>query len=146
MPDDPNQVLHDRISELERDLDSLTTGVALLGIKRCSWCKKFSRTSDSGLLFDSGATVCFGCIPAWWPQYSTEVTDKQRQILEFELKNWLVRCHHAEVIRNPEKLPKDASPRLQIVVSCYECGGSGNNAGERCRFCDGRGSIWILVQ
>jgi len=145
MSDDPTQPLHNRIAELERDLLDLTTGVALLGIKRCSWCKKFSRTSDNGMLFDSGATVCFGCIPAWWPQYSTEVTDKQRQILEFELKNWLVRCHHAEVVRNPEKLPKDASPRLQIAVSCYECNGTGTSAGERCRFCDGRGSIWILV-
>jgi hypothetical protein len=146
MADDSTQVLNNRIADLERDLEHLTTGVALLGIKRCFWCKKFYRTSEAGLLFDSGATVCFNCIPAWWPQYSTEVTDKQREIVEFELKNWLIRCHHAEAVRNPEKLPKDPPPRLQIVVSCYECKGTGDNAGERCRFCDGRGSIWVLVQ
>jgi len=146
MPDDPTQDLHNRIGELERDLQHLTTGVALLGIKRCNWCKKFSRTSDSGLLFDSGATVCFACIPEWWPQYSNEVAPKQREIVEFELKNWLIRSHHAEVVRDPAKLPKDASPRLQIVVSCHECNGTGNAAGERCRFCDGQGSIWILVR
>jgi hypothetical protein len=146
MPDDPTQSLDDRVAQLQRDLEHLTTGVALLGIKRCCWCKRFLRTADPGLLFDAGPAVCFACIPAWWPSHSSELTLKQREVLEYELKNWLVRCHHAEVIRSLEKLPKDPAPRLQIVVSCYECNASGNISGERCRFCDGCGTLWIVVR
>ena len=146
MPDDPNQALNDRLAALQSDLERLTTGVALLGIKPCSWCKKFFRNSDPGALFDAGGTVCYGCIPEWWLRQSSELSLKQRELIEYELKNWLVRCHHAEVIKAPEKLPKDPLAKLQIVVSCYECSATGNLSGTRCRFCDGRGTVWIVVR
>jgi len=97
-------------------------------------------------LFEAGPVVCYGCIPDWWHHQSSEMNLKQRELLEYELKNWLVRCHHAEIIKNPEKVPKDPPPKLQIVVSCYECGASGNLGGERCHFCDGRGTVWAVVR
>jgi len=150
MPDvpnhDPNQVLNDRLAGLERDLERLTTGVSLLGIKPCCWCKKFFRTSEPGALFEAGAVVCYGCIHDWWTHQSTELSLKQRELFEYELKNWLVRCHHGEVIKNPDKLLKDPPAKLQIVVSCYECGATGNLSTERCRFCDGRGTVWVVVR
>jgi len=146
MPDDPTQTLTDRLSSLERDLERLTTGIALLGIKPCSACKKFFRISEPGVLFDAGIPVCYGCIPDWWPQMSADLSTKRREIIEFELKNWLIHYHHAEVFRSPEKLPKDPPPRLQLVVSCHECNASGALDGTRCRFCDGRGTLWIAVR
>jgi len=146
MPDDPTQALHDRLTELESHLQRLTTGMALLGIKPCCWCKKFFRSSDPGALFEAGATVCYTCISEWWHHESTQSSLKQREFIEYELKNWLVRCHHAEVFKSPDKLPKDPAPKLQMVVSCYECGTTGAVGGERCRFCDGRGTVWIVVR
>ena len=145
MPDDLTQALTDRLAGLERELERLTTGIALLGIKPCVWCRKFFRNSDPGILFEAGPTVCYGCIPEWWHHQSDELTTKQRETVEFELKNWLVRAHHAEVVKSPDKLSKDPVPKLQIVVSCYECGASGNLHDERCRFCDGRGTVWVVV-
>jgi len=59
------------------------------------------------VLFEAGPVVCYGCIPDWWHHQSSEMNLKQRELLEYELKNWLVRCHHAEIIKNPEKVPKD---------------------------------------
>ena len=146
MPDDPNQVLHDRLAELTSHLERLTTGVSLLGIKPCVWCKKFFRSSDPGVLFEAGTTVCYTCIPEWWQHQSGEVSLKQKEFIEYELKNWLVRCHHAEVFKSPEKLPKEPPPKLQMVISCYECGASGNLNGENCRFCEGRGTVWAVVR
>lgn len=146
MSDDPNQALHGRLDELERYLERLTTGVALLGIKACVWCKKFFRNSDPATLFEVGTTVCYSCVAEWWQSQSIDLSAKQREVVEYELKNWLIRCHHAEVFKSPEKVPKDPSPKLELVVSCYECGASGASGGERCRFCDGRGTIWIVVR
>jgi hypothetical protein len=146
MPDDPNQALHDRLAGVQQDLERLTSGLALLGIKPCGSCKKFFRTSEPGAVFESSVVVCYGCIPDWWNQQSGEMNLKQRELLEYDLKNWLVRCHHAEVLKNPEKLPKDPPPKIQIAISCHECGASGNLDGERCRFCEGRGTVWIVVR
>ena len=146
MPDETNQVLTDRLAALQSDLERLTTGVALLGIKACSQCKKFFRATEPGVLFEAGVVVCYGCIQDWWNQQSSHLALKQRELLEYELKNWLVRCHHAEVIKNPEKVPKDPPAKLQVIVSCYECGASGTLTGERCRFCDGRGTVWVVVR
>jgi hypothetical protein len=143
MPDDSAQTLNDRLARLECDLEHLTAGVGLLGIKPCSWCKRFLRASDPAALFDHGSPVCYRCIPEWWPHQCGQLSVKEREIAEHELKIWLVSYHHADVVKNPDKLPKD--PQLQIVVSCYECHAAGYLAGVRCRFCDGRGTVWIVV-
>ena len=62
MPEQTNQELSDRVARLEGDLERLTTGVRLLGIKSCSWCNKFLRSSDPASLFDPGIPVCYSCI------------------------------------------------------------------------------------
>ncbi len=66
MPEQTNQELYDRVTRLERDLERLTTGVRLLGIKSCSWCNKYFRSSDSVTLFDPATPVCYSCVLEWW--------------------------------------------------------------------------------
>jgi hypothetical protein len=146
MPAETKESLQDRVERLERDLEHLTTGAGLLGIKACCWCKKFFRTSDPGALFDAATPVCYGCIAEWWRNQCNELNVSQREIIERALKIWLLRYHHAEVVKNPEKLPKDPPPQLQVVVSCNECHATGYVNGARCGLCDGRGAVWIVVR
>jgi len=146
MPEETNQELYDRVARLERDLERLTTGVSLLGIKSCSWCKKFLRSSDPATLFDPGTPVCYGCLLEWWHHQCNQLSVKEREVIERALKTWLLRYHQAEVVKNPQKLPKDPPPQLQIVVSCNECHATGYVAGNRCGYCDGRGTVWIVVR
>jgi hypothetical protein len=146
MPEETNQELYDRVARLERDLERLTTGVRLLGIKSCSWCSKFLRSSDPATLFDTGTPVCYSCVLEWWHHQCNQLTVQERENIERALKIWLLRYHHAEVIKNPQKLPKEPPPHLQIVVSCNECHATGYVAGTRCGYCDGRGTVWIVVR
>lgn len=146
MPEETNQALCDRVARLERDFERLTTAVGQLGIKACSRCKRFLRTSDPATLFDHGTPVCYGCVLEWWRHQCTQLSVKEREITERALKIWLLRYHHAEVIKNPQKLPKDPPAQLQLVVSCNECLAAGYVDGARCGFCDGRGTVWIVVR
>ncbi len=134
------------MARLERDLERLTTGVRLLGIKSCSWCNKYFRCSDSVTLFDPGTPVCYSCVLEWWHHQCNQLSVQERENIERALKIWLLRYHHAEVIKNPQKMPKDPPPQLPIVVSCNECHASGFVANTRCGYCDGRGTVWIVVR
>ncbi|HEY3972615.1 MAG TPA: hypothetical protein VGM18_06400 [Candidatus Sulfotelmatobacter sp.] len=151
MPDElkpsvENQVPEDRLANLQRDLDRLTAGVSLLGIKPCHSCGKFFRSANPATLFESrGNTICYDCLPEWWENYCGRLNATDREIAEHTLKIWLVTHHGAEVINRPEKLRKDPPPRLQIAVSCFECHASGHLGEDRCHFCDGRGSMWVVV-
>jgi hypothetical protein len=112
----------------------------------CSCCKKFLRRSDPGALFDAGELVCYGCIPEWWPQRAAQVGIKEREVLEGKLVFWLRDFHHAETFKDPAKLPEASLQELQIVATCLECRGAGRSMGqERCRFCEGRGTVWVIV-
>jgi hypothetical protein len=137
--------LFETLSCIEHDLNDLVNALALLGVKRCSQCRQFFRSTDPGALFDYGKVICFGCIPEWWSAQSRQLSIAPREEIEAKLASWLRKHHRAEVVKEqPEKLLDTA--RLQIVTTCRECRGSGKLLeGERCRFCNGLGTVWIVV-
>lgn len=140
------QQLDETLARIERNLAQIKEGLGLLGIKACSQCKRFFRSSEAGTLFDAGELVCFSCIREWWPNYSVHLSVKDREELESKLAYWLREFHHAEVIKDAAKLPEASKQELQIVATCLECHGSGLLMGnERCRYCDARGTVWIVV-
>lgn len=120
--------------------------LALLGVVSCSWCKKYFRRSDPGAIFDGGELVCYGCIPQWWQHRCTQLSDKERADVEGKLVFWLRQFHHAESFKDPAKLPESSQQELCLVATCLECHGTGTSLGdEKCRFCEGRGTVWIVV-
>ena len=119
--------------------------LALLGVAPCSWCKKYFRRAEPGAMFDGGELVCYACIPEWWPQRREQLSGKDRDDVEGKLVFWLRQFHKAESIKDPAKLPEASQQELTLVATCLECRGTGTSTGERCRFCEGRGTIWIVV-
>jgi hypothetical protein len=134
------------LARYQLDLDRMKEALGLLGVSDCSWCKKFLRRSDPGALFDAGELICFGCIREWWPQRSVQLGTKERETLESKLVFWLRDFHHAELFKDPAKLPESSLQELHLVANCLECHGTGKLMGqERCRYCDGRGTVWVIV-
>jgi hypothetical protein len=146
---------HDRVENssfetivrLEHDLRDVIAALALLGIKRCSQCRRFFRSADPGALFDNGHIVCYQCIPDWWSSVSPQLGIAERERIEGKLASWLRKYHHAEVVREtPGKVPDTSNIEFQMIVKCLECSGSGKlMEGERCRFCNGAGTVRIVV-
>jgi hypothetical protein len=135
--------LAEALEQVQRDLNSVVNALALLGIKRCSQCKQFFR-AEPGSLFDCGELVCHGCVPGWWSSLSGQLSITERERLEASLSSWLRRYHGAEVVT--EEPSHSDQEEFQIVVHCTECHGSGTLLeGERCRFCKGRGTVWIVA-
>jgi hypothetical protein len=138
--------LDEILARQQLDLERLKDALGLLGVSACSWCKKFLRRSDPGALFDGGEPICYGCIREWWPQRSAQLGSKERENLEGKLVFWLRDFHHAELFKDPAKLPEPSLQELHIVANCLECRGTGKLMGdERCRYCDGRGTVWVIV-
>ena len=135
----------ERLSELEQDVKALISALALLGVKRCAWCRQFFRSSEPGALFENGEIVCYECIPDWWASRSPTLGIVEREKIEGKLSSWLRRYHRAEVVKEiPENARNTAA--FQIVTTCGECRGVGKLLeGERCRFCSGNGTVWIVV-
>jgi hypothetical protein len=135
------------MARVEHDLNDLIEALALLGVKRCSQCRKFFRCADPGALFDCGQLVCYGCIPAWWSSLSMRLGVTDRERIEGKLASWLRKHHRAEVVKaTPGTAPDIADAEFQIVTRCVECAGSGKlMEGERCRFCNGLGTVRIVV-
>jgi len=134
---------HD-VERMEQDVRDIIDALALLGVKRCIRCRKFFQMSEPGNLFDFGQLVCFGCIPDWWSSYSKQLNSTNREEVERKLSSWLRKYHRAELVREaPATLE---STEFQIVTTCGECRGSGKILdGQRCRFCNGLGTVWIVV-
>jgi hypothetical protein len=146
MTEESNPSSQEVLARHQLDLDRLKDGLALLGIHACSWCKKFLRRSDPGALFDAGELVCYSCIHEWWPQRVAQLGIKERETLEGKLVFWLRDFHHAETYKDPAKLPESSLQELHIEATCLECRGAGKSMGqERCRFCEGRGTVWVIV-
>jgi len=128
------------------EIARLKDAFGLLGVIDCSWCRKFLRRTDPGALFDAGELICYGCIPEWWPQRCAQLSTKERENLEGKLVFWLRDHHHAELFKDPAKLPESSLQELHIVANCLECRGTGKSLGqESCRFCEGRGTVWVIV-
>jgi hypothetical protein len=145
MPESDSRV-EDLLARHENDLERLKDAFALLGVKPCSCCKRFHRSTDPGTLFEAGGLICYGCIREWWPQRCAQLSTKERQDLEAKLVFWLRDFHHAELFKDSAKLPGPAVQELNIVANCLECRGTGKMMGEeRCRYCDGRGTVWVVV-
>ncbi|MBZ5522100.1 MAG: hypothetical protein LAP21_07645 [Acidobacteriia bacterium] len=138
--------MSEALEQVQRDLNSVFNALALLGIKRCSQCKQFFR-AEPGSLFDCGELICYGCVPGWWSSLSGQLGITEREKLEASLSAWLRRYHGAEVVtERHEEPPHPDQEEFQIVVHCTECHGSGTLLeGERCRFCKGRGTVWIVA-
>jgi hypothetical protein len=146
MPDKSNPSLEDILSRQQLDLERIKDAFALLGVNACARCMKFLRRTEPGALFDAGELVCYGCIHGWWPQRSAELTAKERENLEGKLVFWLRDHHHAETFKDPAKLPESSLQELNIVANCLECHGTGKSLGQdHCRFCDDRGTVWVIV-
>ena len=135
------------LTRVEHDLDDLIDALALLGVKRCSQCKKFFRSADSGALFECEQLVCYGCIPDWWSSQSMRLGVAERERIEGKLASWLRKHHRAEVVKvTPGHVPDTTNAEFQLVARCVECAGSGKlMEGERCRFCNGLGTVRIVV-
>jgi hypothetical protein len=138
---------HETLSRLEHDLNDVIAALALLGVKRCSQCKQFVRASEPGALFDYGQLVCYGCISKWWPAISAQLNIADRETIEGKLAAWLRKYHKAEIVKEtPGSVLDTTNARLAIVARCVECSGSGRlMEGERCRFCNGFGTVRIVV-
>jgi hypothetical protein len=131
----------------ELDLNRLKDAVGLLGVSACSWCKKFYRRSEPGALFDAGGElVCYDCIHDWWTHRCTQLSTKDREALEGRLVHWLRGNHQAEIFKDPAKFPESSLQELNLVANCLECRGTGKSMGQdRCRYCGGRGTVWVIV-
>jgi hypothetical protein len=146
MPEESDPSAQEILARHQLDLDRLKDALGLLGVSACSWCKNFFRRSDPGALFDAGELVCYGCIREWWPQRNAQLAAKDRDPLEGKLVFWLRDYHHAETFKDPAKLPETSLQELHIVAGCLECRGTGKLLGdERCRYCEGRGTVWVIV-
>lgn len=131
---------------VERKLNDLVQGLSLLGVKRCSHCKQFFRTSDRGRLFvGAGETVCFECIPAWWADRREQLSCADRQKTESDLVYWLRSFHNARSFRNSSKLPDCQAVKFELTANCLECHGTGNLGAKCCRYCSGPGTVRVIV-
>ncbi len=146
MPEPSHPSVDEILSRHQLDLDRLKEALGLLGVRPCSWCQKYFRRSDPGALFDAPELVCYGCIRDWWPRRGAQLSVNDREVLEGKLVFWLREQHHAELFKDPAKLPPVSLQELNIVAGCLECRGTGKLMGqERCRYCEGRGTVWVIV-
>lgn len=139
--------LFQSVSRVEHDVDDLIGALALLGVKRCSQCRQFFRSSEPGALFDCGQIVCYKCIPDWWSSSSQRLGVTDRERTEGKLASWLRKYHSAEIVKETHgKAPDANNIEFQMTSKCLECSGSGKlMEGERCRFCNGAGTVRIVV-
>jgi hypothetical protein len=135
------------LARVDRDLNDLIDALALLGVKRCSQCRQFFRCADPGALFDCGQLVCYGCLPDWWPSESARLGIVERERIEGKLAAWLRKHHRADVVKATlGDVPKVTNAEFELVAKCVECAGSGKlMEGERCRFCNGLGTVRVVV-
>jgi len=75
-------------------------------------------------------------------------TPEHFQILSAPRKTQRIRYHRAEVVKEtPGKVPDTSNVEFQMTAKCLECSGSGKlMEGERCRFCNGAGTVQIVVR
>jgi hypothetical protein len=139
--------LFESLARIQRDLNDLIGALALLGAKRCSQCRQFFRSAEPGALFESAEVVCYKCVPDWWSSFSQRFGVAERERTEGKLASWLRKYHHAEITKETsDKVPGSGDVEFQMVAQCLECAGSGKlMEGERCRFCNGAGTVRIVV-
>ena len=121
MGTDSEEVLK-RLAQVERELQQMRDGLALMAVKRCENCKRFYRSSDAAALFDDGTeVVCYVCIHEWWPRRGGELELKDRETIEHKLMRWLVAHHHAQLIPPSHKLSDEQSQEFRLAADCDQC-------------------------
>src|SRR5215469_15095060 len=145
MPNEPDRPIEETLARIESDLELLRHGLSLLEVKPCFRCRRFFR-AEPGALFDGGhELVCFGCVPEWWPERGPALSVRDRELTEHRLVRWLLSHHHANVIHQAEKLPPEQPQEFRLVAECEECDGTGTLTGTRCHYCNGRGTLWLVI-
>ncbi len=139
--------VQEELADIERELAMLRNAVALLGLKQCSWCRKYVRFAVPGALFDAGQQlVCYGCAYDWWNDLCPRLPVKERTALEHRLVHWLVYQHHAKVIKQAGKFFDNAPEGVRLTADCIECSGTGRDtAVAPCPRCSGVGVVWVLL-
>jgi hypothetical protein len=131
---------------IERDLANMKEGLSLLGIRPCSSCGKFFRSSSASDTFSyMGETVCYDCLESWWEARAAKLDLATRNAFEQKLMRWLIDNHGAVVVRDPGSLPSSLEADFRLVVNCHECGGTGLLGKGQCRHCRGNKMIWVVV-
>jgi hypothetical protein len=132
---------------IEREIAELRNALGLLGLKQCSWCRKYLRFGEPGALFDAGELVCYTCALDWWKNKCPQLPVAERSAIEHKLVHWLIYQHHSKVIRPAGKGVETAPPNApRLVASCIECAGKGKDTGGgHCSHCNGLGIIWVVL-
>ena len=77
---------------------------------------------------------------------SGQISVHDREKLESKPASWLRKYHQAQVKQDQDDGASSNNYGFQMVVHCTECNGSGKLLeGERCRFCNGLGTIRIVI-
>ncbi len=134
------------MARLQHEVSNLKDALGLLGVKPCCCCGKFFLSSNPANLFAAGNdSVCYGCLPVWWQGrcHGLEVSD--RESMEHGLMRWLVANHGSRVYRELRELPPEENQYFRLVVTCFECKGSGKMGADRCRHCLGNRNVWVVT-
>ena len=101
MSGDSSEQLQEILAGIEKELSRLREALSLLGLKRCSQCGKFFRSTEPGALFEGGEPVCVSCVGGWWVQRRQVLCVKDRDVVERRLMNWLFNHHNAKLVQQP---------------------------------------------
>jgi hypothetical protein len=146
MSENSNPRIDEAPPGIERELAALRNALGLLGLKQCSWCRKYVRFAEPGALFDAGELVCYSCALDWWKSKCPQVLPEERSAIEHKLVHWLIYQHHSKVIRPAGKGAETTPDAPGLVASCIECAGKGKDtAGSHCSHCNGLGIIWVIL-
>lgn len=138
--------LYEMLRRIERSLEHLKEGLSLLGIKPCSWCGRFFQNTDGGaLLALSDELICLESVQEWWPRRSQQFSGKDRELAEHRLVNWLLRHHRARIFPQNAQHSEEPAEQLRLVAACIECSGAGTLLEQRCGYCEGRGTVWVIT-
>ena len=143
---EPSDPRIDEAQRLDREVAALRNAMALLGLKQCSWCRKYVRFAEPGALFDGGELVCYSCSLDWWQAKCQQMQGDGRSAVEKKLVHWLIYTHHAKVIRPAGKGVGSWPEGPHLSASCIECNAKGkDSAGGHCSFCNGLGIISVFL-
>jgi len=135
----------DAVAALERRLARVEMALEQVGLRACRQCGRYFRHSTPRALFELRGAVCVDCIPEWLAQLGGDVTVPERRTIERKLMQWLVAHHQGTIVRESRKLPESDLLKLKVVVGCERCDGSGTVSNSRCKYCDGRETLWVVL-
>jgi len=146
MADEPQNRSGEVLARLEHEVANLKQAIGLLGVKPCVVCGKFYLCSNPGNLFTAGdESVCYTCLSGWWLDRCHSLSISDRESIEHNLGRWLVAHHGAKVYRELSELPSEEHQDVRLIVTCYECKGSGKMGGDRCRHCLGNRNVCVVT-